>query len=127
VVEHAHPQREAAPQAGRGDQALPAGGQPFDQALVQSLQAVLVHPFGPPTETDDPKLCWRQQLELRAGLDAGLGEQGQVDRAVDRRPERLHAKVLQRHPQLQGPGGARQLHPEIREVDLQLSGLGVLR
>ena len=56
---------------------------------------------------------------------SGLRVQSQVEAAVDRLPERGHAEVAQRDPELEGAAAAGELEAEIGEVHLAVDRLRV--
>ena len=68
-----------------------------------------------------------QELELVAILDPRLRLARQVEGAVDGRPERGDAEVLQRHPELQGAAHPRELDAAVGEVHLPREDLRILQ
>ena len=60
-------------------------------------------------------------------LDPSLRVEGQVEAAVDRRPERGQAEVAERHPELQRAAAAGELQAEVGEVHLAVPASMSLR
>ena len=75
-------------------------------------------------EREDPEGRWCHELQPRVGLDPRLGGKRLIDGAVDRRPEGIQSKGLDRQPDLDRAAGSRQLQPSIGEVDACPAPLG---